>query len=160
MGLIAERYATGALAKQDPLPPGRYWIDIFEPGVSTWVGWSGGNLATVQIEKTEFYKGTHKVLEVLGWLYPWVPGSGTDYPDRAFIIFRVTQPTPWGVADIIGWPSVAPANIQTSADTSNAQEVIDQLHEEREDTWKWIKYSAFGLVGVIGLYSLAKLVRG
>lgn len=160
MGFIARQYATGLLEKREPLPPGRYWIDIFEDGTTDWVGWSGGNLATVHIEKTEFYKGTSKVFEVLGWIYPWVPGNTESIPDRAFIIFNVLSPTTWGIADKVGWPNTAPQSIQTSADTSTAQDVLDDLHKEDEDKWRWAKYTAYGLVGVVGLYALAKLVRG
>jgi len=161
MGLLAERYiSTGKLVKDNPLPPGRYWIDIFEKDVSTWVGWSGGNAATVHIEKTEFFAGTTKVDTVLGWIYPWVPGSGQSIPDRAFVIFTVIIPTSWGIADSVGWPNTAPASIQTSSDTSTAQDVIDQERADTASQWAWVKWTAIAGVGALGLYSLAKLVRG
>lgn len=119
---------TAKLEKRNPLPPGRYWIDVFPDGIATWVGWSGGNLATVGVEKTEFYKGTTKVQTILGWAYPWVPEPGvwppqfdhTSVPDRAFIIFTVSSPTTWDidVQKVLGWPNTAPTSIQTSDDTS------------------------------------------
>lgn len=121
------RTKTGALVKQSPLPVGRYWIDVFEDGIATWVGWQGGNLATVSVEKTEFYKGTSKVLEILGWVYPWVPGSTAVVPDRAFIIFNVSQPTPWGVENVLGWPNTAPTSINTSDDTVTKPTAEDTL---------------------------------
>lgn len=120
-GALTRRFRNkshgGILQKQNPLPVGRYWIDVFEDGIPDWIGWSGGNLATVHVEKTEFYKGTNKILEVLGWVYPWVPGDNTVVPDRAFIIFNVSSPTNWGVEAELGWPNIAPPNIQTSDDT-------------------------------------------
>ena len=110
---------TGKLVKQNPLPPGRYWIDVFPDGIPAWVGWSGGNLATVSVEKTEFYKGTSKIREALGWIYPWVPGTDPVIPDRAWIIFNVSSPTLWdeNVSSAIGWPNTAPKNVNTSDDT-------------------------------------------
>lgn len=118
---------TGQVVHSDPLPPGRYWIDIFEKGLPAWVGWSGGNLSTVQVEKTEIYQGTSKVLEALGWIYPWVPADPV-VPTRAFVIFNVSAPTDWGVENDIGWPSVAPKGvIETSDDTVQKPKAEDTL---------------------------------
>src|ERR1044071_7814320 len=118
MGLIAQQmYATGSLVKADPLPPGRYWIDIFEKDVDAWVAWNAAHVQTVQVEKTEFFEGD-KTWQYLGWVYPWVPGSGNmaAVPDRAFVIFTVSAPTAWGIADRVGWPSEAPAGQIESSD--------------------------------------------
>lgn len=165
MGLIAERYKTGAVSvgavKTNPLPPGRYWIDIFPPGVASWVGWSGGNLNSVSVEKTEIYQGTTKLMTFLGWIYPWVPNladpANTPQPDRAFVIFNVSAPTPWTIAETVGYPNNAPKGIvNTSDDTIQKPDP----YAERDEQFKWIKYSAYGLIGVVGLYSLAKLIRG
>lgn len=161
MAKLDARYQTGALVRTNPLPVGRYWIDIFPDGIADWVGWSGGNLATVSVEKTELYEGTSKIAEWLGWIYPWVPTptnpDKTVLPDRVWVIFNVSAPTEWTIAGSVGWPSTAPKGvIETSDDTVQKPDP----YAEQEDRLKWIKYSAYGLVGVVGLLAVAKLVRG
>ncbi len=166
MGLLAERYGsyTGRLVHDDPLPVGRYWIDIFEKGLPAWVQWSAAHVQSLNIEKTQFFAGgTEWTIQSNPYWIPglpmYIPGTAT-VPDRTFIIFRVNAPVPWGIATDVGWPNTAPASIQSSQDTSTAQDVIDQANKDDEDKWKWVKYGAIGLIGVVGLYSIAKLVRG
>lgn len=166
MGLIAQRiadqYLTGAVnvgaVKANPLPPGRYWIDIFPDGVAAWVGWSGGNLATVQVEKTELYSGKNKLFEVLGWVYPWVPTPQVvEQPDRAWVIFNVSAPTPWTIAESVGYPNNAPKGVvNTSDDTVTKPDPF----QERDDWLEVIKWTGIGLVGVGALWGVAKLIRG
>lgn len=116
------RMSAGKLVKTNPLPVGRYWIDVFEDGIPSWIGWSGGNLATVSVEKTEFYEGTTLLGKIAGWIYPWVPTPTNPdkvvQPDRVFVIFNVTSPTMWTIAETNGRPSIAPKGvIETSDDT-------------------------------------------
>lgn len=113
---------AGKVVRQNPLPPGRYWIDVFPDGLPSWIGWSGGNLATVSIEKTEVYEGTSLLVQGLGWIYPWVPTptnpDKVQQPDRAFVIFSVTAPTMWTISETNGWPAPAPKGVvETSDDT-------------------------------------------
>lgn len=108
---------TAKLEKANSLPPGRYWIDVFDEKKSVWDAWlATANIASdptsfgspsdrVQVEKTEYYEPFED--------------DGKSYPGRYWILFRVYQSTPWGtlMAEQIGWPNTAPASIQTSDDT-------------------------------------------
>lgn len=109
--------SAGKLEKSNPLPVGRYWIDVFEAKKSVWDAWlATANIASdptsytgpsdrVQVEKIEYYEPFED--------------DGKEYPGRYWILFKVVQPTPWGtlMAEQIGWPNTAPVNIQTSDDT-------------------------------------------
>ena len=107
-----------ALERRNPVPPGRYWVDVFDQvsthpathGQNTQTAfrdWLRRNAATVQSESTQ---------------------SFDTEPPRDFYIFRVLAPTLW---EGPGFPEVAPASVQSSADTAQRpdpeKDPLDQL---------------------------------
>lgn len=117
-GALTRRFShAGRLEKANPLPVGRYWIDVFDAKKSVWDAWlATANIATdpttytgpsdrVQVKKIEYYESFED--------------NGQTYPGRYWILFKVVEPTPWGVlmAEQLGWPNTAPGSIQTSDDT-------------------------------------------
>jgi len=107
---------AGALERRNPLPVGRYWIDIFDDGKSAWDAW----LATANIATDPTtYSGPSDRVQVIKEEYypPFVGSDENEYPGRYWMLFKVVQPTPWTIANKVGWPNTAPTNINTSDDT-------------------------------------------
>lgn len=88
----------GVLQRANPLPAGRYWIDVFGDNRDKLARWFSTNRDTVDAQETESFDAT------------------SDFPARDFYIFKVTAPTPWD-AVTFGFPTVAPATVTSSADT-------------------------------------------
>jgi hypothetical protein len=151
MGAIAQRLAnrTGALVRTDPLPVGRYWIDIFRDNpanLSVWEVWLANYQASgnVVVTKTESR----------------VADSGG--PARDWYVFEVRKPTGWGIAQYVGWPNTAPSGIQTSDDTVQKPPPEKGPLEEGgffDKAKPWLIGGAI-LVGVVAAASLAKSIRG
>lgn len=147
MGLLAlQRYHTGVLQKQDPLPIGRYWIDVYgDSHVMLINKWLYDNNDTVKLENTEGYSSTDAAPE----------GGG-------FVLFSVGFPTAWGMSKDLGWPTVATPDIHSSKDT-----VQRPPEQSATDYWfgeggkaTWVPWAIGGTVIVVGLVAVAKLVRG
>lgn len=81
------------LMRQNPIPVGRYWIDVFAKDMSRFQTWLGQNVSTVRTETTQHFD--------------------TD-PPRDWFLLNVTAPTP-----ALGWDflTVAGPGVQTSDDT-------------------------------------------
>lgn len=137
-----QQYETGALVKTDPLPPGRYWIDIFgTEDVQTFTAWHAFNSAFVKIEKTEHYE----------------PNAEAGAPEGGdFVIFVVSeQPVAWGMAPKLGWPSTAGSNVQSAADTIQAPPPEPNFWEQVDAEGKkrlagWVPWAIGGTVLVLG----------
>lgn len=113
-----------ALQKQDPLPPGRYWIDVFgdEHRVlfEAWV-----TLHDVHVETSE-------------------ERAGDDNTPRSwFFLFTTTTEVPWRMAPVLGWPTIADPGVQSSDDTSTAPEAKQAVQDEA-----WSSFATAGLGGI------------
>lgn len=110
---------TAKLVKKNPLPVGRYWIDVFDNGYGTWNAWLV--TANLQSDPTSYGAPGLRVSVEKDEYYEPFEHSETDemQPGRHWILFNVLEPTPWGDANAtkIGWPNTAPQSIQTSDDT-------------------------------------------
>ena len=84
----------GTLERRNPLPAGRYWIDLFAQDSDAWLDWRKRNASSVGIEATEHINSE---------------------PPRDFIIFHVTAPVSW---EGPGYPNVADKSVQSSNDTA------------------------------------------
>lgn len=103
---------TGRLERKDPVPKGRYWIDIFDKKQTVWNDWVKRSGEKIKVITTEFF-----------------PAEGFDpfkntfsSPARTWNLFDVLQPVPWGIAVDVGWPTVASQDVQHSDDTAQAPE--------------------------------------
>lgn len=93
----------------DPIPPGRYWLNFRNPVMDdgaqelVWQTWVRKNSSTVNVEVTD--------------------GANDDF---AFVIFRVSSPTPrWPtqpLKDFLGFPSFAGSKVAGSADVIQSPE--------------------------------------
>jgi hypothetical protein len=157
MGLLAQRqdYDTGRLVKQDPLPTGRYWIDILTLGEPVWQSWLVAAGSAVVVLKTEHFDAIEP------WPIPTPNNPGmVSAPAHTWYLFQVNTSVHWGIEPAVGWPNHASASVQNSNDTSTADQATDAANEADADKWRWLKYAVFGAIAVGGIWGVAKLVRG
>jgi hypothetical protein len=109
---------TGLLQRTDPIPPGRYWIDVFAPKQAIFDAWLKSAGAMVEVRKTESFE------------------PQDSYPSRNWYLFLVNKPVAWGylengtyvdLASNLGWPTVADRNVQSSDDTVQKPKVKEGL---------------------------------
>jgi hypothetical protein len=100
------------LQKKDPLPVGRYWIDAtngeHELLFESWLALHN----TVALVKSQ-------PLE-----------SGLLFEEGTWYLFEVTVPTQWGLADKLGWPTIAEPDVQAKDDTVDKPVVPDATLED------------------------------
>lgn len=87
---------VGAMERTNPLPAGRYWVDVFAPQEDAFQAWLQKNKANVAVTTTETFD----------------PIDG--YPGRVWRLFEVSAPVTW---EGPGFPTIAGADVQTAADT-------------------------------------------
>lgn len=102
------------------LPPGFYWIDLFEHegrnGPELFEAWRPGGVNVVTSET-----------------------NADNDPPHTWVKFRVLGPVaatwPRSLATQIGFPTVIPAgaDIDSASDTSTAQEAMDAIDEEADE---------------------------
>jgi hypothetical protein len=98
-----------AVERRNPLPVGRYWIDLFGDKRQVFTDWQRQNRDTVKVRETE------------------------DHPDESpphtFFIFEVLGPDASGqlgaphFPDELGFPNIATADIQSEQDTVSKPDV-------------------------------------
>lgn len=91
------------IQRADPIPAGRYWLNFKNASLDggaqelVWQTWVRKNAATVKVEATD--------------------GANDDF---AFVVFRVSSPTPrWPtqpLKDFLGFPSLAGSKVAGSSD--------------------------------------------
>ena len=97
------------LERRNPLPPGRYWLDVFPPNIATITAWTRAN-KSVRVVSTEFFDST---------------------PPRQWLMFDIVSPTQFDQLTF-GFPTVvkqaaavakdgAPIDtkVKTSSDTAD-----------------------------------------
>ncbi len=122
---------VGALERRNPLPPGRYWQDIFLRQAKDWNAWFPAPLAdgTLVVEKVERFTPDP-------WADgSWLPGGPTGdlnvIGDRTWVLFRITRPVAWP-ATKLGFPTIADQSVQASADTIQNPPVPTPVEEIRD----------------------------
>lgn len=138
---ISMQGALGALMRQNPLPPGRYWIDTFGDNRDKMVTWVNTQGAAVQVADTESFDAT------------------SDFPARDFYIFQVKNPVPWD-AVTFGYPTVADSTVQSSDDTVQKPQVESSgeiLQNAADTVTKIAFWSAVVIGGVLVLKTVDAL---
>ncbi len=107
---------VGALQRANPLPPGRYWQDIFAKQANAWNAWLAQALKSgaVTIEKVEHFN--RDPLHDGSWLPNGPTGELEVIGDRTWVLFNVVRPVDWP-ATKLGFPTIADATVQQSSDT-------------------------------------------
>jgi hypothetical protein len=89
---------VGALQRTNPLPAGKYWIDVFTPQEAAFQDWLRRNKTHVIVTTTETFDPID------------------DWPGRTWRLFEVKAPVSW---EGPGFPTIAGPGVQSSSDTSD-----------------------------------------
>lgn len=142
------------IERRNPLPIGRYWIDIFDSGNAAWQGWLASNASTVRVESTQDFDASGTSV------------LNTTAPARRFIIFVTTAPTPWPPNMGIGLPTIADSDVNQSDDTvvkpPPEKDPLDKLSDWGSDLGKTIGTTiaiAAAAVVAIGAFTLVGRMR-
>lgn len=117
-----------AMMRDNPLPIGKYWVDVFEKDSGAFRAWLANNQSGITVEKTENF----------------LPRG--DYPGRTWYLFQVTSPTPWLGP---GFPTIADDGVHTSPDTVDRPPPPPSVSEQIEGAAEGVKTVA--VVGGLGL---------
>ena len=136
------------LERRDPLPAGRYWLDVFPANRDAWDRWSNAmdSVGSVTIEHTEHFDADG--------------GS----PAHDFVIWSLTAPNVAYRAAGLPAPTIADVGVQTSSDTATRPPPTPGVLEQVEQTAASLGQSARvglavgGAVVVVGV-ALAVLRR-
>jgi hypothetical protein len=106
-----------ALERRNPLPAGRYWIDVVGNNIFIMEGWlkAVGPFAHVENQNLTPQKGTPPDGA------PVLPGpdaAGNFIPEIIWYLFTTSKPLPW-ISQALGFPNVATADVHTKADTAS-----------------------------------------
>lgn len=123
------------LQRKNPLPPGRYWQDIFSDHWDEFHQWLAANQGSVAVETTE----TH------------VPQGVETGKAREFYIFRVKSPVVWNQTHW-GFPTVADSRVKSSGDTVQRPDFpLDFTDQLGNDIDKLKKSTGFVVgLGIVG----------
>jgi hypothetical protein len=119
---------AGALERTNPLPAGRYWVDVFQPDAEAFGAWLSSNKATVHVVSTQSFE------------------KNDGGPPRDWYLFQVSAPTPWQGP---GFPTIADASVTSSADTAQrpdpAPDPVSQLADASSDLFSSVHSAATAL---------------
>ena len=87
---------VGAIERRNPLPIGRYWVDVFDSKESAFQNWLKAHKAEVQVISAETFEPVD------------------NYEGRVWRLFKVTAPVQW---EGPGLPTIAGPDVNSSADT-------------------------------------------
>jgi hypothetical protein len=100
-----------SLERRQPLPPGRYWIDVVgKPHDLIFKGWALGFRDHVHFESED-------LTPELGPVVP-SPGAPVVRPQVHWYLFNTDAPLVW-LGPALGFPTIATPDVKTKADTAN-----------------------------------------
>lgn len=141
-----------AIERRNPLPVGRYWVDVFEPDMAGFREWLASHRGErIYVERSSLHE------DQLG------PGGSlfSEPQVREWVLFRVLHPVPWQGP---GYPTIATEGIDHSSDTVQRppppRTLGDRLEDAAGQTGRVISTAlvTLGVVGV-GLLLLSKRRR-
>lgn len=98
-----------AIERANPLPIGRYWVDVFEPDRAAFLNWIDANAGKLNILVKQYYM------------------QNAGGPARNWFLFDVLQPVDW---EGPGFPTIATEEVHTSEDTAQKPPPPPSLTEE------------------------------
>lgn len=125
---------VGAIERANPLPAGRYWVDVFTPQEAAFQAWLQKNKSNVAVTTTESFDPID------------------SYPGRVWRLFEVNAPVSW---EGPGFPTIAGANVQTSGDTVQRpdpqKDPLDRFTDYGTEVGKTAKAVLWVVGGVVAL---------
>lgn len=90
----------------NPLPLGRYWLQVEKPQFEEWFEWLSDMGKSVKVTQTE------------------------EFPDHLFTLFEVKSNAAFFPAERFGFPNKADSNVKNESDVVQAPEVFEPGTEE------------------------------
>lgn len=122
------------IERRNPLPPGRYWIDVFDPHRRNFRDWLEKNSVTV--EQSKEYE--------------------TSTPLGTWYLFSTTEPIQW---EGPGFPTIADQSVQSHDDTADKappeKEGLEKIEEMVENAGSFLTLAAMA-GGAFILYKIIK----
>lgn len=127
--------------RRNPLPAGKYWVDVFEPDWAMFQDWVSRNTGIMKVLTTQEFDSEPKRI----WYLFQVTGgkSGEFLP----------------IWDGPGFPTIADSSINSSEDTSTLKDSIAETDKQTAETWDKLEKAAIALTVVTGIWGLYKLVK-
>jgi len=107
-------YSFGALERKTPLPPGRYWIDVFGDLRAPFHAWAKGHYPDVVVTTVQSFEKAP------------IRDDHVGNKARDFVIFEVKKPVPWH-APTFGFPTIATKDVQSEQDTGDTPKETDWM---------------------------------
>lgn len=122
-----------AIERRNPLPAGRYWVDVPAsklPAFQSWLTAHSGEVITRQTEES---------------------------PETAWYLFDVKAPVPW---EGPGFPTIA-GDVQGKDDTANGARTEGEIRDEMIDELPKVSLGVGGVaVGILGTLGLLYFLKG
>lgn len=127
-----------ALEKRNPLPIGRYWIDILNSKVEEFSGFLEGHKSTIHVEVTE--------------------GDSSEEGGTTFYLFNTSAPFTWLPVNF-GYPTIAGPEIKSKADTTQRPDLPKNPLDNLADNLDKIEgFAKLGL-GILALAFIANAIK-
>jgi hypothetical protein len=140
------------LERKNPLPIGRYWVDVPDADLSKFQQWIAERPSQVHVGSTKRIETDNS-----GWQMWWPDAEQAV----TWYLFTVLSPVPWFGP---GYPTIADANIQTADDTVQKPppqpSMIDQLLGASGQLTAGAKWATWGAIALGGGFVLMKLLTG
>lgn len=123
-----------ALERRNPLPPGRYWLDVFGSNRARFAQWV--KTPSVHVDSTQSFESD---------------------PPRNWYLFTVNAPTEID-NKVFGYPTIAGVNVKSSDDTASKPDLPkDPIDNLSDNLGKIGSFATLGL-GIVALGLLAALI--
>lgn len=143
------------LERRNPLPAGRYWIDVADPRRTDFTTWLAVNKDSVHVTNTEASEGPPA-----SDFYIFTVAESVSVPGGTGTI---NVPVQWDAVSF-GFPTVAGPEVQSKADTRSApdlpKDATDQLSDALDSVGSFGKAVAIGGLAVAAAYLIGKLLEG
>lgn len=166
------------VVRENPIPPGRYWLDLigdekrarFEGAVK---GLNEAHPGLMLVESTTHHaENENQVNNQTGrsWMQvvldnagAIVWGEGQPTPVRDWVLFKLTAPTVWDF-EKLGSPTIAGDNIHSEGDTVQrpdpTMDPLDKLHDTLQDMSSLARGALGVIIGVAAAAGVVLLVSG
>jgi hypothetical protein len=135
-----------ALERTNPLPVGRYWIDVNNSKTDEFNAFMASHKGSARVEVTEG-DGSEEATE----------GNTSEKGGTTFYIFTVSKPFTW-LSVNFGFPTIAGPNIKSKSDTIQSPDLPKNALDELDVTLTKIGGFAMLGLGILGLGLIAKVL--
>ncbi len=124
-----------ALERRNPVPVGRYWIDVQNSKTDEFNGFLASHSKSIHTDTTE--------------------GDSSEEGGTTFYIFKVLTPVTWLPVNF-GFPTIAGPEVKSKSDTVQRPDLPKNPLDDLDDTLSKLGSVAKIGLGILGLGLLAK----